>query len=624
MSRKRSRDKTAALFRRVIQKTLKVEKQETVSEWAEKNRVLDDSNALAGRWSNLVTPYLVEIMNTFNDPYIRRVYMCKGTQLGGTEAIQNIIFYSMDTQPAPAMMVYPSDDLAKNISNDRLQPAIRLMPKIDARYRETKSSVLDLQFTNMKLYLRGAGSPSKLASNHIRYLFFDEIDKFPQASGKEASPYDLAVERTKTFRPQEKIYAVSTPTLRKNYIWNLTENADEVKHFFVKCPHCGAEIELKWKQIKFDEDPDGTLSHHERAATAEYCCQECGCTIEDSEKPEMLRNGEWKTVKKRGVGKAKSVGYWINSLYSVFLTWADIAEEFLDDKDDPEKLQNFVNSWLAEPWEDTQLKTNEDMVRERQTSLPEFTVPEWAKMLTGGVDVQETSFYYTIRAWGDYSTSQNITHGQVLSFQDIEEIMNLDYRKENGEPMQVRLCLVDSGYQPDATYDFCINNSDWALPCKGASNQMYDRFKISKIDKKDSKAYGMALVIIDTDKVKDSIANRMRRENGTGSWMVYNGIDDRYCQMVTAEQKVTERTKRGVITHWVPKQSHIDNHYLDTEVYSMVAAEMCGVRTMHLESINNQDGPQDKPQNNTEDENRATIPGPSWISNDSLKDWTNG
>jgi len=48
------------------------------------------------------------------------------------------------------------------------------------------------------------------------------------------------------------------------------------------------------------------------------------------------------------------------------------------------------------------------------------------------------------------------------------------------------------------------------------------------------------------------------------------------------------------------------------------------VRTMHLESINNQDGPQDKPQNNTEDENRATIPGPSWISNDSLKDWTNG
>lgn len=113
MSRKRSRDKTAALFRRVIQKTLKVEKQETVSEWAEKNRVLDDSNALAGRWSNLVTPYLVEIMNTFNDPYIRRVYMCKGTQLGGTEAIQNIIFYSMDTQPAPAMMVYPSDDLTR-------------------------------------------------------------------------------------------------------------------------------------------------------------------------------------------------------------------------------------------------------------------------------------------------------------------------------------------------------------------------------------------------------------------------------------------------------------------------------------------------------------------------------
>jgi phage terminase large subunit GpA-like protein len=264
------------------------------------------------------------------------------------------------------------------------------------------------------------------------------------------------------------------------------------------------------------------------------------------------------------------------------------------------------------------------MVMERQTALPEFVVPEWAKMLTGGVDVQETSFYYTIRAWGDYSTSQNITHGQVLSFQDIEEVMNLDYQKENGEKMQVNLCLVDSGYQPDATYDFCINNSDWSLPCKGASNAMYDRFKISKIDKKDSRAYGTALVIIDTDKIKDSIANRMRRENGVGSWMVFNGIDERYAQMVTSEQKVTERTKRGVQTHWVPKQSHIDNHYLDCEVYSMVAAEIRGVRTMHLENINNQGGPADKPISNEVSENGATIPGPSWISKDSLKDWENG
>ena len=41
-------------------------------------------------------------------------------------------------------------------------------------------------------------------------------------------------------------------------------------------------------------------------------------------------------------------------------------------------LQNFANSWLAEPWEDTKLKTTEDLVKERQTEYEESEVPDWA------------------------------------------------------------------------------------------------------------------------------------------------------------------------------------------------------------------------------------------------------
>ncbi len=93
----------------------------------------------------------------------------------------------------------------------------------------------------------------------------------------------------------------------------------------------------------------------------------------------------------------------------------------LDSKDDPEKLQNFVNSWLAEPWEDTKLKTNADLVMERQTEYEELVVPEWAKLLTAGVDVQENCLYWSIRAWGNYLTSQNIAHGQAFSFHKSRE-----------------------------------------------------------------------------------------------------------------------------------------------------------------------------------------------------------
>lgn len=583
-----SKRKTLRLFQRVIRRTLTPKERLTVSQCAERYRVLSGSSKVKGKWSNALTPYLCEIMDCLIDPDISRIYFCKSSQIGGTEALLNMLIYIILQDPSPTMIVYPNDDLAKEISNTRVKPALRLIQAIRKIFRETASKEQELRFSTMTLYLQGSGSPAKLASRPIKYLFFDEVDKLEGASKKEASPFSLALERTKTYRPREKVYACSTPTLRTNYIWQLHDSAEEVKHYFVPCPHCGSMIELLWSQVRFDSDDDGKMSPSERAATAVYICQECGCEILDSDKPAMLRDGRWQTVKRRGNGKATSVGFWINSLYSIFLRWSDAVEEFLlaneDAKaGDTDRLQNFVNSWLAEPWEDTRFSTDADTILERQTTLPEFVVPEWAVVLTAGVDVQETSMYWVIRAWGEHSTSQLITRGQVLGFNTIEEIMSREFQTEAGDRMRVAVCLIDSGYQADATYDFCLDNSDWALPVKGASNPMRDRFKISKVDKQTSKAYGMQLILVDGGQYKDSIAARMRRENGVGSWMVYDGIDEEYCRQVTSEHKVAEKSARGISRfRWVPKRSHTDNHYLDCEVYAFAAAEVWGIRTAHL------------------------------------------
>ena len=191
-----------------------------------------------------------------------------------------------------------------------------------------------------------------------------------------------------------------------------------------------------------------------------------------------------------------------------------------------------------------------------------------------------------IRAWGDYITSQNIAHGQAYSFRDIERIMNLKFQMKDGTEMVPALTLIDSGNDADAVYDFCANNSDWALPCKGASNPMLSHYKLSKINKTDSRAYGMNLVMVDGGKYKDMISGRMQRENGSGSWMVYKECDMEYAEQVTAEHKINIRTGNGKKRlAWVPKTSHADNHYLDCEVYAMAAADIMGVRTFHLSEI---------------------------------------
>ena len=92
----------------------------------------------------------------------------------------------------------------------------------------------------------------------------------------------------------------------------------------------------------------------------------------------------------------------------------------------------------------------------------------------------------------------------------------------------------------------------------------------------------MTLVLADGGKYKDMIAGRMRRENGRGSWMVYSGCDMEYAQQVTSEHKVNVKGKGVTKQVWQPKHSHADNHYLDAEVYALVAADILGVRTLHL------------------------------------------
>ena len=563
---------------------LKPPEELTVSEWAGKYRFLDErSSSMPGKWKNEMTPYLVGIMDEFNNYQTEKIVFCKCTQLGGTEALNNMICFSVAQDPAPMMIVYPTSELADSVVEQRIKPMLKASKETKKHFKERNSTKKELQFDNMYISIVGSNSPSELASRPIRYLFLDEVDKYPNESKKEADPISLAVERTKTFN-NRKIYMCSTPTTRTGHIWEEKEKADIEKHYFVPCPHCGEFIELKFSQIRWPDDNE-KLSAADKAEFAQYICQECGNTINDADKMEMLQKGKWETVKEN-TKFSKTVAFWINTLYSPFTRFSQIAKAYLIAKDDTEALHNFTNSWLAEPWEDTKLKTNAETVMERQTDLPEFVVPEWTRLLTAGVDVQETSLYYIIRAWGEYLTSQLITRGQVTSFRDIERVMNLEYMKPDGTVKLVDLCLIDSGDQTDEVYDFAAMNSEWCLPSKGTTS-MVNYFKLSSVNKTSSKAYGMTLALVDGGKYKDMIAGRMKRENGTGSWMVFDGIDLEYCTQVTAEHKITEKGGGGKLrTRWVQKTSHADNHYLDCEVYGMAAADILGVRSLFLQDNN--------------------------------------
>ena len=123
----------------------------SVSEWAERYRILDElSSKMTGPWKNTVTPYLKGIMDEFNSWECDEVIFVKPTQVGGTEAIFNMLGYAIQQDPAPTMIVYPSDKLACTTCESRIMPMINACRSLRKKYDLKGSSQDELKFDNMR------------------------------------------------------------------------------------------------------------------------------------------------------------------------------------------------------------------------------------------------------------------------------------------------------------------------------------------------------------------------------------------------------------------------------------------------------------------------------------------
>lgn len=559
-----------------IEKALKVlrpPEKLTVSEWADKYRILSElDSASPGKWRTSKTPYLKKVMDCFNDTSVHDITFCAGSQLGKTAAEQNMIGYAIMQDPGPMMIVYPTEKLAKFTSEKRLQPMFTLTPCLNERFSLRTSKDLELNFDGMYIALVGANSPSDLSSRPVRYIFFDEIDKFPAWSGSEASPLELAEERTKTFYNAKKV-KVSTPTLESGYIWQGWKNADVQYRYFVPCPHCGEMQQLEFHQIKWPPESDINQARD----VAYYECKFCHEKIDNRQKTQMLRDGEWKAEKKRS-GKAHKVAFHLSSLYSPWLSFGDVAAKFIASRDTPSLLMNFINSWLAEPWVDKSSRMQSDVVMEKQLPYDRGRVPEDVQLLTCGIDVQLDHFWYSVRGWGPHLTSWLVDYGRIETWTDVEKVINRDYPDVNGVVRNVNLACIDSGYNTDEVYAFCAQHMDVAVPTKGSSTPLKSRYNVTVLDK--GKGFGLRLYTMDPNQLKSFIASRMCIDPGSqGSWNVYKDIDREYCDQICSEQLVEKKDKNGRITSaWEKISSHVANHLLDCETNNSLAAEILGVR----------------------------------------------
>ncbi|MGU3541213.1 terminase gpA endonuclease subunit, partial [Methylobacterium sp. A54F] len=97
---------------------------------------------------------------------------------------------------------------------------------------------------------------------------------------------------------------------------------------------------MAWENVRW---PDT------RRDRAFYQCSECFEAVGEADKPRVLAEGHWRATT---AGDGRSIGFHLSALYSPFETWAETAIEHGLVKNDPSRLQAWVNLKLGEPWED--------------------------------------------------------------------------------------------------------------------------------------------------------------------------------------------------------------------------------------------------------------------------------
>lgn len=602
----------------------------TVTEWAEKCRVLTDA-AIRGPYQSNLVPVLRPIMDAANNPQVETIVFCKSAQIGGTDAMLNILGFYIEQDPSSIMLVLADEDTAvEEMSRRRVQPMFQDSPALQHLPNKDQWTKKELSFVNgSRLTFGWASSVARLASRPFRIVCCDEINKPGYGlTTNEGDTIGLAKERTNTF-PNRLILLLSTPTYEGGRITEELASCDVIYDWHVPCPHCGQMQPLRWSPKhahKFQDGKyraeDGTLkglgkvvweegrnATREQIGNAKYQCGSCGKFWNNVQKNVAVTNGKM-VARATPAGDEKKIGFHANRLYSLFpggrldslvSDWVSAIKT-----GQSKQIQNFVNSSLAEPWQNEISVREEDVILALKDQRPRGLVPDEVDYILVGADTQDNGFWYEVRgfqrgrlleSWqiregfvpADWSTVhqeelENREYPYHPAFDGLRNVLfEHEYKKANGEVVPVSVAGIDAmGHKTTEVYDFCRFHAR-VKPIQGMPNRSNRPVKWTRIDTYPGTSKpipgGVMLLQLDVNSFKDELNSKLQiRPMDPGAWHLHSETGLDWAQQLCSEYLDEEKQR------WVCP-SHRENHAWDCSVYVYALAEVLGLKYTEKKAV---------------------------------------
>jgi phage terminase large subunit GpA-like protein len=550
------------------------------SDWAELYRVLSGYAAEPGPMSFKRAPFQVDIINSIK--HHQNICFMKSSQVGATEIVTTLIGCIIDTAktPTPIMMIHATTKSAEKYAKDRLMPMFRDSPRLskllDMSSRNSDNSMLHKRFINRDatLDLVGSNSPAALASQTIRFLIADEIDKYPTFEIGDA--LTLAVKRTQTFKNHVTFF-ISTPTIKgRSRIERIYSESDQ-RQYYVPCPECEHEQTLVISRLVYVDD------------VAHYLCESCNTRIAEHHKPHMVETGRW--IAKYPKRSEKQVGFHINELYSPWSSWQTILDEFHKRKGNDALLKPFYNEVLGLPYDEVVSDAPGWNVHmdDRLPRVIDGNLPDNVTFLTAACDVQKDRLEVIVTGWHKRictvieritipGNTQNIDDE---CWNDLTKILSREWTHTRRGVSKIRCLAVDSG---DGNSVNSVYN--WARRINGKNTRRIMIIKGMGIDKKMSREIGDPSDIevriegrrysvihklwpVNTHMIKSLIYGILSAQSNESKhrFVFTEECDEEFFKQLTAETLVKNTQDNGE-TKLVWKQTYRDNHALDMIVYN--------------------------------------------------------